>query len=870
MPIEIFGGGSSGKIKKAVRLISEARDLNDREFAVARTKLYEALTLVRTVPQETPGRDRAGAAARLALAHVEMAAENAVRAAQLLEEAVDLGITLSDADADYYTIQAATAERTDARAIDCYVAFVRRHACDDSAPPLGPVYSVLERYTELDEKTLADERESRQSLCDRLTSADDRLGFPYYFRGRNSFLATNYHAALDDFRDASDRGATQGDIGYYSKICLGFKHKSAHHIDQAACYFVEAARLSHNSYVACYEAGECLVALCNSRIDSGAKLGEVDKNCRQCAIALLERACRIDPRSAAAHYALGRAYYLDRNAEKAATALDTAVTLQPCADTYYEYARALRRCSAASAAIAAAESALRYAPDMLKARWLIAAVSMRQGDYYRAAEQYEAVMAARDSCDDEHRKALYGLGVCCFERGDFPTAIRCFGQLEAQDLQVSPDGRLLMARSLLRVGNLDCAEVRLMELAAEEGVRGESHYFLGCVQARQACYARAIESFKCAERASIPVERVALQMGQAYEALGQFETARATYELALEHEECAACRLRAGILSWKAGLIDEALWHLTVASPTPDVLAARAELLAECGDTVGASTAFKQAIAQAPDRADVRRRHAAVLIRSKDLEGALEALTEGGDGSLDTLYLTGLISLVSGEPVAAMEMWREIEATPNRQASIRIGALYAARQAFESGKPACALAFWDRAIDAGADSRPLRADYATASVTAALDGACAGASIDEWGLHVRCAVALDPYRPVIVCLDAAYSLLAGDADRCIERAGSLLHQRSTELDAFVDYLTDLARRKKHEDAAADTPDGCQNDPMSACIDPMALQTGSDGIDLRPLATRLEMVRTSPDPPALGEVLESLRAKPPALPIGFDG
>jgi tetratricopeptide (TPR) repeat protein len=791
----LFGITLVGKVKKAARLVTESRGLCIRDPAAARRKLDEALMLLRSVSEKAPDRDVTMANALLALAHIERMSDNSAGAVTLLEEARDFGGALLDADRDYLAIEMALAGRTDVRAVEDCLAFVAKRAGEPNAALEGPVYDLLEHCSLLDSATPPEDCAIRLHLCTTLIAADNRLGFPYYFRGWHAFQMGNYAGAQEDFRRAGERGYLPSDLSFHTMVCTGYQLKHERNVVRAAYYFAEAAKQKSDSYIANYEAGACLVDLIGQSVDEGPDSGEMDADRRRHALSLLGRACEIQDGSAAAHFMLGRAFYLDRKAEEAATALRKAATLQPCAAYFYEYARALRRIRAAHDAIAAVEEAVRLEPGMLKARWLIANISMRTRDFARAAREYQAIMPMLPPDDNGHRNAVYGLAVCCFELGDHERAIEAFQSLESQDLELSPEGRLILARSLMRRGDLSAAHARMTDLVAADPENGTNLYFLGCCQARQGRFEVAIVTLDAAEAAGAPSHTVALQRGQAYEALYQLDAAYRQYERVIENVESTAARLRIAMLCWTQGRHREAMAHLGRAEPTPDVLAARAELNAQQGDYASADTAFRQALESAPDPSAIRRRYSAVLLRLGEVKRAEEALGEdahSGASAPGSAYLMGAIRLRAGDLEGAFSLWQQTEATPERDARLGAVALQVARQARDAGDYETALASWDRAIETGMDEAALRSDRAMAWLALGLQSARAGDRRKTWEPYVRCAVETDPENPDFVCLQAALELLTDDISNCMKRIENLCEKATPAQQPLMEYLLGLA------------------------------------------------------------------------------
>src|SRR4051794_13111400 len=248
--MDLFGTSPAGKVKKAARLLANARPLMDKDAISARRKLEDSLALLQSVPPETPARTGTLTVTLLALARLERLASNHPRALQLLEMALDLRSGLSEDDRNYLVVEYARAGRTDARAIDQYLAYISLRTLDPTAGPSGMIYDLLDRCCKLDDSTRAEEIPDRIAVCSRIIASDGRLGMPYYYRGRHSFSTGNYLSAIEDFKQAADRGVSHAQLLYLMHLCLGHQFKSEGSLDHAAHHYIEAAKQNSS----CFEA----------------------------------------------------------------------------------------------------------------------------------------------------------------------------------------------------------------------------------------------------------------------------------------------------------------------------------------------------------------------------------------------------------------------------------------------------------------------------------------------------------------------------------------------------------------------------------------------------------------------------------------
>jgi len=761
--MELFGSSPAGKVKRAARLLADARPLMDKDIISARRKLEESLALLQPLSPETQARTGTLTVTLLALARIERLANNSSRAVQLLEQALDLRTGLSDDDRNYLVIEYARAERTDARAIDQYLAYISFRTLDPSAGPSGLVYDLLDRSCRLDDDTPAEEVPARLALCTRIIAADGRLGLPYYYRGTQAFATGNYAAAIADFKQASERGVSHPHLAYCLHLCSAYRCKNENSLDHAAHHFVEAARQNPSCFAANFEAGQCLIELYSRDAKANTLPENVAASRRAYAIALLERACQIDFRSAAAHFALGQAYNLDRNSERAREVLLSAANLQPCAAYFYEYARTLRRCGALQEAVAAADRALKLDPGHIMAQWLASSVSLQIREFDRARSGFRKLIANLPPEHKIHRNALYGSGVCAFEVGNYPGAIDSLRSLQAQELELTPEGRLMLARSYLRTGELAQSEELLRDLAAAGENRAAAFYYLGCCKAREGHYECALTALTDAENAGASQFKCLLQRGMVHEAMGQADAARHDYCAALEISEAPEIRYRLGLACWKEGRYDEALTHLRQAEQRPEVLAAQAELHELIGDKSESLRLFQAALASAPNEIDIRRRFAASIVRARDAKLASEALNGAAKTPEDGLipFEFGLVRLLAGDPDGAIDVLARSGSSPQVDTAIGIAALYASRKAHESGDYDRSLVHWNHAARLGLEDERQKKQRAVAVAASAIRSAASGASADHWTQLLRTAAELDPDNDAIKLLTAASELAKG-------------------------------------------------------------------------------------------------------------
>jgi tetratricopeptide (TPR) repeat protein len=792
--MDLFGASPAGKVKKAARMLADGRSLIDKDIVSARTKLEESLSLLQSVPPETPNRTGTLTAVLLSLARLERLAGGRARAVRLLEQTIDLGAGLQDEDRNFLVIEYAKAGRTDSRAIDQYLAYVAFRILDPNAAPSGLVYDHLDACCRIDDATSPDEIPVRLSLCSRMIAADSRLGLPYFYRGAQSYNQGNFAAAMEDFQKAVERGVSKPALSYLMHMSSAYLRRAEGSLEPAANHFVAAAKQNTDSFVANYEAGAILVELIGKKAAPVSESSKTSK--RALAISLLERACEIDSRSAEAIFALGRAYLLNRNPERAIPLLQRVAQLQPSSEHFYEYAAALRLNSSTAEAAAAAEKALEIEPGHVKAQWLASSLALQARNFDRAMDGFRRLTAGLPPNHPVHRNALYGSAVCRFETGDPAGAIALFEALQAQELELNPEGRLILARSLLRVGDLARAENLLAELVRGDASNRDAVYYLGCSRAKQGRFKEALRDFTAAEAAGFTPERCLVQRGQAHEALEQWAEARVCYERALHRAESPQVRLRAGIASLHLCQYEAALVHLRLGEQTPIALAVQAELSELSGDLSEANRLFRQALSAAPESADIRRRFALSLVRYREYGLAAEVIKGAVSASgpaAEIAYEFGLMRLIAGEPEQAIAAWTALGPSPKCEAALRVAALHAAKKAHAASDYDRSLAYWNLAARYGPEDHREMRNRAAAAAASAARGAVGGAPVDEWTSKLRIACELDQDHPQIAVFAAARDLTVGDPEKAHERLIRMAGSVPPNLGPIAEHLLGLSK-----------------------------------------------------------------------------
>lgn len=753
------------------------------------------MSILRALPAGTPERNLFLSETLLALTRLEKAASNRAKAIELLLEARGLGVALLQDDQDYLATELASAERVDPVAMDVYLQTIAYWKGKQRPSAVRQIYDLLERLCVVSEDLPREELALRLRLCTRLIAADRDLAFPYYYRGIHAFITGNYTAAMEDLRRARDRRHPPAQLEFYLNVCSGYKLRDEGKLEHATAYFVEAAKQNPGSYSANFEAGASLVTLCQKRLEEGTTPGELDANRRRYAITLLQRACQLQDRAAEAYFMLGCACYMDRRADEAADALQKAVLLRPSAPYYYEYARALRRKRQTDAALEAAQEAVKLDPGLLKARQMIATIALRKQDFQRAKEEYHALVSALPPSDNTRMNAVYGLGTCCYEVGDYSGAIQWFTTLQQEAVDLTSEGLYMLARSYSRARDFGNGERRFAELIATEPSRGDYHYYLGCCQAHQKRFEEAIASFANAERCGDLKQNVSLQRGYAWESLQKYENAREEYRKAAVGPGGNAAQYRLGMLCLERGETEQALSHLALADPTPDVLATMGRLYAEQGNLEASDQAFLAAIEAARSSPVIARQYGSALLKRGEVSKAIPYLQEAerlGDSTPELHSLLGEAHFAAGDREQAMAQWEKHSDDPAIRENLRAVCLQAAQEARGSQDYARALDYWKRAIALGADASLLHEDIRTALIARAKAAALSGEPMESWEADLREVIETHGQDSDYVCVLAALDLLNNAPIACIERLETIHNDLSPELRDEASYLLGLA------------------------------------------------------------------------------
>ena len=135
------------------------------------------------------------------------------------------------------------------------------------------------------------------------------------------------------------------------------------------------------------------------------------------------------------HYNLGLAYYHDGKIEKAITAYQTAIQLEPnFADAYGGLGVIYWRTGNLTAAIRHCQKAIKIAPENIEFHQNLTQIYWQQGMYDRAAIGYRIILALNPS--DEN--ALHRLGIILLSKQEYDEAVSCFHKV----LQRNPNNAL--------------------------------------------------------------------------------------------------------------------------------------------------------------------------------------------------------------------------------------------------------------------------------------------------------------------------------------------------------------------------------------------------------------------------------------------
>ena len=833
--MDVFGVTSGGRLRKASKLLSEGRLVATRDTDEARSRFQESKSLLQTLPIENDAVRTALGEACLELGHLERLKGDAFAAVESLLEAQSHNAALTQGDRDFIATQFALVEREDETAVSIYLDTISRWAKQVKPASIRPVFEILERLCYISSKLSDQEAIDRLVFCQHVLNADDETPFPYFYRGVHFFLGGNYLSAHEEFREAQDRESAAPELGYYLNFSAGQNARQQNDLPGAAGYFIEAVRRYPQLFAPNYEAGVCLVQLCESNAEPEESQKtptseDIEANRRAFACNALGRACHLDPTSSDAWSYLGRAFYLDQNWAEASEAFEKAVSLDPSPDLYLALARSLKKQEKQAPAIAAARKAVELNPEFGAGNRFIAQAAYESGDMEAAANEYRAILTKAEAAGETDEDSLAGLATCLYDQKQYGEVARLLTPIQDS---IPPQTKLILARSLSLEKDFEHAEACYLQLATQEPENGRHYYYLGTCRAHQEKYEEALEAFALAAACKEFPENLPLQKGYVLETLERFPEAEASYRSAIQESEPTpdesnegedskpesvparpvseatkriAC-YRLGMMALKAKRNDDAISWLGMATPNLETLLALAQAHEQGGHPASADEMYLRAIQEHPDNLAPQVRFGCALARRSDWERAIGYLREAikkGDITEAAYYHLGMAYIHSEKYVNALNYLDKLPRSARLNETLCTLCLRAARQSREEGSLDLAIEYWQRAIRYGGSEVVLKAEIGKAHLALGVRKAQAGEPVFQWQAEMMKAEKYIPQEPNLQFALAVLDLCSARTTDCLRRLESVQYVLEPHLQPCADYLTAMAYLQQGESEKAET------------------------------------------------------------------
>ena len=825
--MDVFGVTAGGRLRRASKMIVEGRLLAMRDLNESKSCFQETLNILRSLSPQRPDVRQSLGEALLELGHLERLRGDSPAAITALLEAESYDAPLSLGDLDFIASQFALTNRDDEPALVIYFDTICRWSNQIKPATIRPVFEILERLclitATLDEKEAAD----RLELCRRVIATDSDIPFPYFYRGVHSFLGGNYSAALDEFKLAQARKSAAPELEYYLNFSAGQTARSQGDLPSSAGYFIEAVRRYPQLFPPNYEAGVCLVQLCETNAKSQSAQNttlDIEANRRSFALKTLQRACILDENSADAWHFLGRAHYLNGDWPEATEAFERSLALDPAPEFYLAHARSLKREGRFAEATASAVKAKEIAPDNLNASRFIAKTAHQNREYPAAIREYEDLFNRAEAAGETDMAALTGLAECQYEQKRYAESIALLSPY--RDALPVPL-QTVLARCLSLTGDFKGAEESYALLSEQEPANGSHLYYLGTCLAHQEKYEEALDAFSRATECDSHPAGMALQRGYILETLGRTDEAEKAYRLAIEQESAeepnseadnrsltetknqnqkrTAC-YRLGLLAMKGKKNDDAIAWLGMAEPNLETLLALAQVHEQSGHPAAADEMYLRAIADHPDNLIPQVQFGCALARRKEWERGISVLREAikkGDVTPASYYYLGMAYLHTEKYVNALNYLDKLPNSTALNETLCTLCLRAARQAREETQYDLAIQYWQRAIRYGGAEALLKGEIGKAYLAKGVRRAQAGEPLFQWQADILQAEKYVPHEPNLQFAMCVLDLCSARSSECLKRTESVRYLLEPHLQPCADYLIAMALLQQGDNEKAE-------------------------------------------------------------------
>lgn len=788
---ELFSSPEEKLMRKVNDLLDKARSQVRQDPLAARRELESALKLLRPLSAANANRNSLMGEILSEQAQVDLLEDKTDSAVELLLQSRSLGTKFPQHLNDFLAIQLALALNTESIAIEIYLQSITPWSGKSKPQDLRPVYEILERACSISVDMDSKSRATRLELCAKLIEIDSAIDYPYYYRGILAFFDRLYPEALKEFEKARKRLRNSSDterlyssqeLEYHISFSEASGLRANGDLQKAAAGFIKCFQQNPERFDPHLQAGVSLVDICEAEEDFSPP--KIMQKRLEFAVTALVKACDLDAASDQALHYLGRAYYLQHDAERAVERFEAAIQLHPDAKYYIDLARALWRAGRLDDAKVAARNALKQDPNYLKAHHFLAGRAQGENDFIKARHEYEEIIKISPSPD---LNALYGLANCLYQSKDYPGAIAQLCSIP----ELSEEARFLLARCFSLNNDFVNAEKQLQQLIFSSPENGEYYYYLGCALAHQLRYDEALNAFTKAEEYGAK-QNVALPRAVLFERMERIEDAELEYQKALNGENSETAALRLAELYTRFERVEDAIKTLNSAKRTPTVLTTLGLLLEENGNCKEVDEVFLEALAADPENGAIACKYGILLSGRADIIGAISylelALSKGHD-TRELHYHLGLSQLVNGDADSSLAHLIHLSDEPGLDQFIQDNHLNAAMKAIDESRYHVAISHWQQAMRLGADATILRTEIGKAWLALAIELEQAD---QNWKESIANSVKCNPGDPQTIYASVMADIISGKVQECSERLEANSGRLTQPLKHMSDYLIAIA------------------------------------------------------------------------------
>lgn len=791
------------RLKKAQRLYEEGRQLRETNIAETRRKWEAAVEILKKSPKHDDNSQRLMNVIMSECANLYRYTNEPKLAMEMFTEALNWNVPLSEDDLIFLASEYATHKRDGEFARRVYAKILVAYSGKPKPDSLRGVYTFLEQRCCPHSEDDTNQKAQRFNLCSQLIDYDSKLPFPYYYRGAYYFEMADWSNALNDLQAAKKRKHNSSDIEFYLHFAKGKIEQTNANLIAAANHFRSAFKLLNEfetanpdalpqndfvieyplcTYLANFELGKTLVGLVEeSERGHEARTG-TETNRINRAIEALNRAVGILDDQQEVWKMLGRAYYLsskhnESRSEKAARlnlaseAYQKALALVPDAETYYDYARALRRIGAYDEAITQARNAISISPEMWRAYAFIGGIEARHQSYELAYVEYEKILALSKPPTEAVTVALVGMAQAKADQELYneaePLLKRAIDEGGASERILQ-----LLAVCYEKMGLWTAQEDTLHQWQEIAPTDPAPCVALAKSLLQQNRLQEALQALEEATSRGIAPKTTAFLRGSALLRLEAYDAAQQAFAEAVDSDDSMQARYALGYLAAQQGDTERALQYLKEIPECAEAQCAMGILYDTLGNHTESNVCFRKALSLESINPLYLRKFAAALLKRGDAETALVYLKEAeelGDKTPAFRYLIGLALIQGKHYQAALEHWEALPPESGSLNNLKTLAYMNYRQAVLEQNTERIFAAYQRATLLGLSFEEMPIEATRISLLRARQSHSNDpiATIStEWIQNLRMLSASDPNNPNYTVLMAALDLLEGNYTEC--------------------------------------------------------------------------------------------------------